>query len=161
MAKKAKKGTAARKPRAAKAADQQQTETVKPSEVQRMVPPNVLTSYLRAARKAKEDMSEISGTLGPKVADMVERFGTNRKALAVCKTAFNIKDDAKLADFIEQLHYLLDASGCNERAAKVQKLNLEGGQNGQADEEEEENNAGDDAGNVTTFPQAAAGGSTH
>lgn len=150
------KGAAPKKPRAAKAAAAAapEIEAAKPSEVQRMVPPNILKSYLRKAKKAKEDMSEISGTLGPDVANMVERFGTNRKALSVVKTAFSIKDNEKLADFIEQLHYLLDASGCNERASKATgKLGLEGGQNG-VDEEEETGSGETDESqdNVATFP---------
>ncbi len=162
MAKKTKKEGGTKKPRAAKpaAAAAPPTEPAKGADLQKMVPPGVLTSYLKAQRKTREDVREMTGKLGPKVADMVERFGTNTKALSVCKTAFNIKDDAKLADFIEQVHYLLDASGCNERAAKATaKLGLEGGHNGTDDAEvEEETGNGEDAdaGNVTRFPATAA-----
>lgn len=109
-----------------------ETEAVKPSEVLTMVPKGPLMSLLALDKRTKKQQQELGGELGSKVGDICERYGTNRKALAVIRT-LNRMEPEKIADFLDHLDYLLDVSGIEERASKVERLPLGDGAADDAD----------------------------
>lgn len=127
---KAKPDKAPKKPKAAAPA----AEAVKGSEVTGMITKSVLASLLALDKRTKKAQSELSGEIGQKVADAVERFGTNRKALATIR-ALNRMEPEKLADFLDHFDYMLDISGLEDRAAAVQRLPM-GDTPAEADDED-------------------------
>lgn len=126
-------------PRKAKAGAKpgKETESVKPSEVLTMVPKGPLMSVLNLDKRTKKQQAELGGELGSKVGDMCERYGTNRKALGVVRM-LNRMEIEKVADFLDHLDYLLDVSGLEEAANKVQRLPL----NEKGEEEADDGEAG-------------------
>lgn len=100
------------------------TDPVKPSEVLKMIPAGALDTILKLDKRTKNSQSELAGELGSAIAKACERYGTNRKALGIVRM-LNRMEIEKVADFLDHLDYLLDVSGIEERASKVQKLPLE------------------------------------
>lgn len=98
-------------------------EAVKPSEVLTMVPAGPLNSLLALDKRTKKAQSELAGEIGQKVGEICERYGTNRKALAIIRT-LNRMEPEKLADFLDHFDYLLGVSGLEKRAEQVQRLPL-------------------------------------
>lgn len=88
-----------------------------------MIPAKVLNSILNKDKATKKEQSALSGELGQKIAEAVDRFGTNRKALSTVRM-LNRMEPEKLADYLDHLDYMLDISGIEARAAAVQRLPL-------------------------------------
>lgn len=116
-------------------------ESVKGSEVTGMITKSVLNGILATDKRTKKAQSELAGEIGQKVADAVERFGTNRKALSVIRS-LNRMEPEKLAEFLDHLDYMLDISGLEERAATVQRLPM-GDDLGDAEQQDEVEDEGD------------------
>lgn len=112
---------APRKPKAAP--ESEKTEAVKASEVSKMIPKSTLGSILALDKRTKAAQSELAGELGQKIANAVETYGTNRKALGVIRQ-LNRMEPEKLADFLDHFDYMLDISGLEKRAESVQRLPL-------------------------------------
>lgn len=100
-----------------------EAEAVQPEEVRQAISARKLKSLLSSARKAKEGISEIAGGFGSEVKDAVENHHLHRKAFRVIESADRMEPE-KLADFFDCLDHYRDISGLNDRAASVQRLDL-------------------------------------
>jgi hypothetical protein len=120
----------------------------KPSEVRASISQNGLKRLLKQARTTTADARSLAGQLGQAVASAVENDHLHRKAFNIVKGLDRMEPE-KLADTLDCLDHYLDISGLRDRAAKVMRLGL--GEGAEGDESEEE----EDADNVVTMPRAA------
>jgi hypothetical protein len=122
-----------------------ETEAVKASEVEQQITPKKLKALLKSSNEAFKNTREISGELGQKIAEAVEKDHLHRKAFAILK-GFDRMTPEKLSDVWDTLNYYMDVSGLAERAKSALKMNFEA-----ADDEDE----GETDTNVTGFPAPA------
>jgi hypothetical protein len=112
-------------------------ETVTAKDVTSMIPAAVLKSILAKDKTTKKTQSELAGELGQKIADAVDRFGTNRKALATIRM-LNRMEPEKVADYLDHLEYMLDISGIEDKAVDARKERLPMGDTpGEVEDEKE------------------------
>jgi hypothetical protein len=133
----------ARKPKKTKT-----TEAATESDVRPAISQRKLRELMSSARKAQNNISEISGGLGSEIKLAVEKNHLHRKAFRIIVQADRMEPE-KLADFFDCLDHYRDISGLNERAASAERLPMP---EGEADEEE----ADAEPENVHQFPTQSA-----
>lgn len=149
----------AAKPKAEKKAapkSEPKSEPVKPSEVRKMIPQPSLRTLLNTCKRLSGKASEITGELGQEISTAANRHNFNRKAFNVIRMLDKMEPE-KLADFVDEFAYMMDASGLDKRAASVQRLELDDKQDGgdAADEGEAEQADTQQAGAETEQPRDA------
>jgi hypothetical protein len=102
-------------------AEHEATEAAAPSEVRKSISAPKLKSLLASARKATQNLTEISGSLGEEIKTAVDKHHLHRKAFSVIRQADRMEPE-KLADFLDCLDHYLDISGLRDRAAQVQRM---------------------------------------
>jgi hypothetical protein len=88
-----------------------------------MTPVKVLEDLLKAARRTKNDVAEIAGAFGQKLANAVESKHLNRKAFRAVMAEDRMEPE-KLAEFYDAQDYYRDV-GLTDRAASAPKLPIE------------------------------------
>ena len=124
------------------------TEQAKPSEVRKMPGKGAYDTIIRAICTAKQDVSDIGGTLSGQITAFVEKWGFSRKAIRLLAECEKMENE-KLHDFLECFDHGREVRGLNERAASVQPMQFSG------DGSEDDESAGAEQGhrrNVRPFP---------
>lgn len=124
-------------------------EKARPSEVRQVISKGKLLKLMSAARSAKNDISEISGTMGQAIATAVENNYLNRKVFRQI-VALDRMEPEKLATWLEDFEHYLDISGLKDRAASAPRMEFGPGEE---QPEEDEGETGRRQPNVAAFPQ--------
>jgi hypothetical protein len=110
------------------------TEQVKGSETEKKIPPRVLQKYLKDMTSHQGRIDEVRGEMGSLTEKTNEKYTVNKKAMGWIKQLWKMTPE-KLADVLDDLNYMLDASGLNDKASSAQRLPMG---DGREDEEEAE-----------------------
>lgn len=97
------------------------TEQVTESETRKMIPGKKLKELLRTMADGKRKQVQIAGNVGSEVKTAIERYGCNRKVLAVIHK-LDMMENEDIADFLDEFNYMLDASGIEKRAESAPRF---------------------------------------
>lgn len=114
---------------------------VKPSEVRQAISQKKLRTLLASTRSAKQDINEITSTLGNEVKQAIENNHLHRRAFGIVRGLDRLEPE-QLAETLDCLDHYLDISGLRDRAASAPRMEM-----GEAEEDGEDN--------VKQFPAAA------
>jgi hypothetical protein len=103
-------------------------QTASPEPVKAVIPVTTLKSLMAEYRKMKKTSGALASGYASSVATAVERYNINKKALSLVNW-LDARENEQIKDFLDQLDYLLDASGIDERAKTIVGLPLERGEN--------------------------------
>lgn len=122
------------------------TENATSEEVIKPISGGKLKEVLRVRRTAREQRQEINKSVSEQISELVGDKNLDRVMLPTVEKLFNMKDE-RLALHLDNLLYMLDASGITARADKVAKLPLSDTRKGASG-----------GGNVHALPTKAAAG---
>jgi len=89
-----------------------------------VIPVAALKSLMAEYRKMRKNSGALASGYASSVSTAVERYNLNKKALSLINW-LDGREDEQIKDFLDQLDYLLDISGVDERAKRVLALPLE------------------------------------
>lgn len=103
--------------------NEDQTEGVTAEEVVKPISGGKLKEVLKVRRQAREQRQEINKSVSEQISELVGDKNLDRVMLPTVEKLFNMKDE-RLALHLDNLLFMLDASGVTARADKVAKLPL-------------------------------------
>lgn len=122
--------------------DQNTGEPAKASDVRKVISGKKLKELLAAKKRASDDISEIAGGVGAKIAEAVETKNLNKRVFGMVARLDRLPPEKLVIDLDDLDHYL-DVSGLRDRAAKAPRLPMDG---------EKEEGDDDAETNVRSFP---------
>ena len=105
------------------------TEQTRPSETRQMIPAKKLRELLKTMATGRKQQVKLAGEVGSEIKTAIERYGCNRKVLAVIHK-LDMMENEDIANFLDEFEYMLDASGIGKRAESAPRFEqMSGGEN--------------------------------